>query len=189
MSNTYTSLKYFGGDIFRCGQPANNPAAPEQSQVVGKMQRLSVSGERERCASSFMVNHTDKTLEQLDGENWGEPNYNSYVVTNCHRLRRVPLKDFTIEDLRLMIGQGFSLEYLVPLALERLDREPFAAGDFYPGDLIKNVLGIKREFWSQYPRLREKMCSIVEKAKAEIDMIDLGDEIKEDIKEKLNSFD
>jgi len=26
-----------------------NPAAPERSQVIGEMQRLSASGERERC--------------------------------------------------------------------------------------------------------------------------------------------
>lgn len=56
-----------------------------------------------------MISNEDKTLEELDGEKWGEPSYDSYLVTNCHRLRRIPLKDFSVEDLRLMIGQGIGL--------------------------------------------------------------------------------
>ncbi|MES1021407.1 hypothetical protein ABN584_00715 [Gloeocapsa sp. BRSZ] len=31
----------------------NNPAAPERSQVVGEMQRLSASGERERYPTNI----------------------------------------------------------------------------------------------------------------------------------------
>jgi hypothetical protein len=61
--------------------------------------------------------HTDKTLEQLDGDVWRLPEYNSALVLNCYRLRRVPLKEFTVEDLQLMIGQDLSLEYLIPIAI------------------------------------------------------------------------
>ena len=46
-----------------------------------------------------------------------------------------------------MIGQGFSLEHLVPIALEKLSENPFAEGDYYPGDLLKAVLSIKWDFW------------------------------------------
>ena len=34
--------------------PHNNPAAPERSQVIGEMQRLSASGERERYIALFI---------------------------------------------------------------------------------------------------------------------------------------
>ncbi len=134
-----------------------------------------------------MVSDEDKTLEELDGENWGEPDYNSYLVTNCYRLRRVPLKDFTIEDLRLMMGQEIGLKYLVPVVLERLEENPLAEGDFYPGDVLKNVLEVSRAFWEQHPKLRQKMHSIVESAVIQIDAAD-DDEIKELLKEKLNAF-
>src|SRR5438132_1243460 len=81
------------------------------------------------------------TLQELEGQDWGEAHYPSYLVRTCHALRRKPLRDFTVEDLRIMIGQNFSLEYLIPLAIEHLQRDPFAAGDFYPGDLLGCVLG------------------------------------------------
>ena len=61
-----------------------------------------------------------KTLQELEGEDWAEPEYESHLVTNAHRLHRVPLREFTVEDLRFMIGQQFGLPYLIPIALEHL---------------------------------------------------------------------
>ena len=46
-----------------------------------------------------------------------------------------------------MSGQGLGLQYLMPLALNRLGRRPLAAGDFYPGDLLKAVLDAPSGFW------------------------------------------
>jgi len=56
----------------------------------------------------------EQTLTQLEGNDWGEPNYPSYVVTNSHRLRHKPLREFTAEDLRFMLGQQISLPILMP---------------------------------------------------------------------------
>jgi hypothetical protein len=42
--------------------PYNNPAAPERSQVIGEMQRLSASGERERYAASVGGGAVDEKL-------------------------------------------------------------------------------------------------------------------------------
>ena len=62
----------------------------------------------------------DQTLNELEGFEWGPPTFESALVTNIHRLRRVPLKQYRIEDLRLMIGQQIGLDYLVPPALDDL---------------------------------------------------------------------
>ena len=135
-----------------------------------------------------MAGITDKTLEQLDGEQWGSPEYNSSLVINCHRLRRVPLKKFTAGDLRLMIGQDLSLEYLVPLAVELLEKNPFVEGDYYPGDLLKNVLDVKREFWGQQPELERRMKVVAERASRELPSLNEIEEIKECLAQKLNDF-
>lgn len=66
----------------------------------------------------------DRTLEELDGERWGEPTFDSYVVRTCHALRRKPLNTLTDEELRLAVGQGIGLEWLVPLMLQRLAENP-----------------------------------------------------------------
>ena len=94
------------------------------------------------------------TLTQLERNDWGSPPYDSFLVTECHRLRHVPLRDFTVENLRILIGQHISLEYTVPLALEHLARDPMVSGDMYPGDLLKAVQGIDDDFWAQNPSLK-----------------------------------
>ena len=96
--------------------------------------------------------HTrSRTLEELDGEVWEEPDFTSHLVWECHRLRRVPLQEFRPEDLRIMIGQGIGLSFLVPLALERLLVEPWVSGDFYEGDLLEAVLSVSPSFWCENP--------------------------------------
>lgn len=111
-----------------------------------------------------MKSDRNKSLQQLDGQDWGEPTYDSHLVTECHRLRRVPLRDFTVEDLRITIGQQIGLEYLVPLALEKLRDDPFAEGAYYPCDLLVSVLGAEAQFWQSHPELREQLIGIVERA-------------------------
>jgi CDI immunity proteins len=104
-----------------------------------------------------------KSLLQLDGKDWGEPNFDSYLVTECHRLRRVPLRDFTVEDLRIMIGQDVGLEYLVPLALERLQSNQFAEGAYYPCDLLVSVLSSDAKYSQNHPELREPLIVLTER--------------------------
>jgi len=103
-----------------------------------------------------------KSLEELENDRWGPPNYDSHVVTECHRLRTIPLRDFTVENLRLMIGQSIGLDYLVPLAIEVLVENPLVSGDCYPGDLLKQVLSIEHEYWKSHPTLHSEICGIVD---------------------------
>ena len=93
------------------------------------------------------------TLTQLEKDDWGAPPYDSFLVTECHRLRHVPLRDLTVENLRLLIGQEISLMYTVPLALEHLSIDPMVSGDLYPGDLLKAVQRVPADFWTQHPAL------------------------------------
>jgi CDI immunity proteins len=106
----------------------------------------------------------NKTLQQLDGNDWGEPTFDSHLVQECHRLHRVPLRDFTVEDLRITIGQDIGLDYLVPLALERLQTDPFAEGACYPCDLLVSVLRAKTQFWRDHSELREQLVAITDRA-------------------------
>jgi len=105
-----------------------------------------------------------KSLQQLDGKDWGEPTFDSHLVTECHRLHRVPLRDFTVEDLRITIGQDIGLEYLMPLALERLHADPLSEGAYYPCDLLVSVLGSDAKFWQSHPELREQLVAITKRA-------------------------
>ena len=54
------------------------------------------------------------TIEKLESDYRGDSDeYYSGLVKTCHTLRKKPLKDFTVEDLRIMIGQNIGLKYLI----------------------------------------------------------------------------
>ena len=89
-----------------------------------------------------------KTLEELDNDIWTAPAGEfSFLVLTIHRLRKKPLKDFTIEDLRIAIGQNLNLIHLIPIAIKELRQNILAEGDFYEGDLLKSVLTSDINFW------------------------------------------
>ena len=114
----------------------------------------------------------NKSIEELTGEDWGNPQYDSYLVTTIHSLRRKPLKDFSTEDFRIYIGQHFDLEYLLPLALNQLSENPFLEGDFYVGDLLHNVVQIGKIFWQENPVLLSQLKSIIENAERLLEQLD-----------------
>jgi len=101
-----------------------------------------------------------KSFEALEKDYWGEPKYGSHLTTTCHRLRKIQLKDFETEDLRIMIGQNIGLKYLIPLAIKTLEENILADGDFYEGDLLKSVLTSDIEYWKVENENWTLVCSI-----------------------------
>jgi CDI immunity proteins len=110
----------------------------------------------------------NKSLQELERDDWGEPTHDSFLVKACHDLRRKPLIEFTVEDLRLMIGQAIGLAYLVPIALDRLEEEPLAEGDLYPGDLLTTVLKIAETFWAGNPESFDRARRIISKIRSSL---------------------
>lgn len=129
-----------------------------------------------------------KTLEEIEGVKWGEPEYPSYLVKTIHKLRKKPIKDFTVEDLRINIGQSLGLEYLIPIAIEVLEKNILAEGDFYEGDLLKSVLHSNEEFWRENPRLWNKVIKILEDNKGIIESMDTTKEIRDGLNQNIKRF-
>ena len=89
------------------------------------------------------------TIQQIENSDWGDPPADgSTLVRRCTELRRKPLAEFTVEDLRIMLGQGIGVPILLPLAIEILVADPLVEGDFYPGDLLGAVLRLPAPAWS-----------------------------------------
>lgn len=105
-------------------------------------------------------NWREKSLENLEKDYWGKPDHGSHLVKTCYQLRKKPLKEFEIEDLRIMIGQNIGLKFLIPFALEKLRQDILAEGDYYEGDLLKAVLTSEKEFWNLEPKLTEQLEAI-----------------------------
>ena len=52
----------------------------------------------------------------------------------------------------------------MPIAIEILERDPLTQGDFYPGDLLGNVLRVDPSFWDEHPDYRRRVESLLKDA-------------------------
>jgi hypothetical protein len=128
----------------------------------------------------------NKSLEQLENDFWGESTHDSELVQTCHKLRKKPLKDFEIEDLRVLIGQNISLDILIPCALIELEKDILADGGFYEGDLLLSVLKSDPNYWSSNSDKWAILCDLISKRIELIENSDISPKIKNDI---FESFD
>jgi hypothetical protein len=115
-------------------------------------------------------NWRQKSLESLEKKTWPALNSDegSYLIKTCNSLRKKQLQDFTTEDLRIMIGQGIGLYFLIPLAIETLTNDLFAEGDMYEGDLLKNVLEVDTKFWDDNKNYWQQLNEIIKDRRQEI---------------------
>ena len=115
-------------------------------------------------------NWRQKTLENLEKKTWSEfgSEEGSYLIKTCNSLRKKQLQDFTTEDLRIMIGQEIGLYFLMPLAIETLTDNIFAEGDYYEGDLLKNVLEVNTKLWDDNKNYWKQLNSIINNNRQEI---------------------
>jgi hypothetical protein len=135
--------------------------------------------------------NTNKTLETLEKQVWpslNETDQESYLITECNRLRKIPLKDFETEDFRILIGQDIGLKFLIPLAIDILRKDILAEGDNYPGDLLANILRSDKQFWKEDKSQWKSVCELYESNKDRIKSSDLIWDIKKDLKEYYMNF-
>jgi len=117
------------------------------------------------------------TIEEIEGDRWPEPDGDlSFLVTRCLALRRKPLAESTVEDLRIMLGQQIGVPTLLPLAVDVLVRDPLAEGDFYPGDLLASVLRLPDSAWSNLRLERQRLADVL--ASLPSRGSDIGDEVR-----------
>ncbi len=113
-----------------------------------------------------------RTLDELDPPAWGPPPSDATsLVLQCHKLRRKPLDDFTAEDLEVLIGQKIALRHLVPRALDVLETNPLTEAFYYPGDLMRSVLGVDATYWHDHQTEWLRMHEIVDGLLSDVDAL------------------
>ena len=119
---------------------------------------------RHAAEQQIPVDESKRTLDTVDPPAWGPapPGRATSLIKRCHELRTKPLRDFTVEDLRITIGQQIALKHLVPLALDRLHADPLVGGDYYPGDLLASVLRADAALWEWSPDLDVSLRNLIE---------------------------
>jgi hypothetical protein len=105
------------------------------------------------------------SLEELEKDYWqdsaSENDQPTTLVKKVYLFRKIPLKDLEPGQIRLLIGQDVGIQYLLPLALNILEKNPYTECDFFSGDLLKCVAGIDMKYWADEKDLYEKFCGIM----------------------------
>ena len=134
----------------------------------------------------------DKSLDQIENSSWGSPPPNSTgLIKTCHKLRTKKIKDFSVSDYRIMLGQSISLNILVSLVIEILKKTPFIEADYYEGDLFMTLMKKTdrfTDFWKKNPLLKEEVIKIFESNLEELENLAVGEEIKNDLKNLFFDF-
>jgi hypothetical protein len=116
---------------------------------------------RHAAEQQIPADESKRTLDTVDPPAWGPaPSDTTPLIRRCHELRTKPLREFTVEDLRIMIGQQVALNRLVPIALDRLRPDPLIEGDCYPGDLLASTLRVDAAFWKRLPDLEVELRNL-----------------------------
>ena len=133
--------------------------------------------------------YQERTLEQLlnkrillmnDGED-------SYLIVTCNNLHKKRLKEFEVEDLRILISQNIGLKYLIPLAIQVLEKNILAEGDFYEGDLLKSVLTSEDEYWNDEKANWATIIDLYESSN-EIENLDMTEQVDRELIKAFTAF-
>ena len=91
-----------------------------------------------------------KSIEELEKDIWKNPSkFPTDLVEKCYRYRKISIAELTNEQIRLLISQKIGIEYLIGIALEKLERNILTEGDFYEGDLLVAVSSLPTQFWNE----------------------------------------
>ena len=127
-----------------------------------------------------------KSIEQLEKDIWKNPSkFPTDMIEKCYRYRKISIAELTNEQIRLLISQKIGVEYLVGIALEKLERNILTECDFYEGDLLIAVSSLPTEFWNDNKTEFLTFKNIVER-NSELIKNELGEKKFEQIIEKIS---
>ena len=98
-----------------------------------------------------MMDIREKSLNEIYGWEPMKPELDTYVLRTAARAMRLPLKDLSAEEIRLLIGQKVGLQYLLPLAIEILRKNPLKQASMFPGDLLAVCKRLDPADWNENP--------------------------------------
>jgi len=138
-------------------------------------------------SKKFGMKISSKSIEQLENDYWNDQvKFPSNLVINCHKYRKIPIKDLTIEQIRLLISQKIGIDYLTEIAIEKLEQNILVEGDLDEGDLLEAVLGLPTKFWNEKPTEFRTLQSLVERNSEHL-KTELGEKKFDRINEKIKA--
>lgn len=112
-----------------------------------------------------------RSVAELEGLAIERGAYGIGSVAWLSRALVAPLRDLGPAELRLLLAHGRGLRWILPLALARLEREPFVRAERHPGDLLSQVLMVDEGVWASAPDWRAQLERVLHGARAMVHVL------------------
>ena len=109
-----------------------------------------------------------KSLLQLKREKFRDLSWDFDPFPSGYYLRKLPLRSLTAEHLWMLIRQSIGLDYVVLLALERLEDDPLLKSRRSEGDLLSAVLCADALVWKRNPQYRYRVTKLWSKVSVKL---------------------
>ncbi len=109
-----------------------------------------------------------KSIEELSGYCWLESDFGSHVVMTSHAMRRKPLDELSLEDIRMGTMQHIGPTYLIPVAIEAVENDPMAESFNFPAEITLQLL-LPHEYWVWHPTLGDRLQRVYERVEEAAD--------------------
>jgi hypothetical protein len=101
-----------------------------------------------------------KSLLQLKREKFRDFSWDFQPFPSGYGLRVLPLQSLTEEHMWMLIRQSIGLDYLVLMALEKLEETPLLKSHRSEGDLLSAVLCADALVWKRNPHYRQRVTKL-----------------------------
>ncbi len=109
-----------------------------------------------------------KSLVQLKREKFRDLSWDFHPFPSGFYLRHVPVGELRTGDMWVLIQQAIGLDYLIVLALERLEVNPLLKSRTSEGDLLSAVLCADALVWKRNPSYRQRVTDVWRKVSGRI---------------------
>ena len=128
-----------------------------------------------------------KSIEELENDYWKEESeFPTNLIKRCFEYRKIKISELSVEQIRLLISQKIGIEFLIGIALEKLEQNIIIEGDLYEGDLLNSVSKIPTEFWNKNSTEFLNFKNIFESNKEKI-ISELGEKEYDRISERIKA--
>jgi len=138
-----------------------------------------------------MKEYTNKKLSKLIGK-WKsivpKEGESTPIQLRGYRLYNTTLKDFSLDDIRFMIGQNIGEKYLVEMAFESLKKDVLVDAMYYEGDVLSVILQLPRDFWIDNKSLYEGLSEILNNQENNLESLMPSIEVDRNLIKGIESF-
>ena len=101
----------------------------------------------------------NKSIEELENNFWEEPELKSGLTMLCYEARKKKINELSEDEICTLIRQKIGLDYLVPIAVKKIENYLSNITDFYLSGLLDALLNLSNDEWINNEEQKDKFIS------------------------------